>query len=181
MTGIWITFEEHCSISLCCSLSLVCLIILWSFHSAVIIMHHFAPDVHRLYLPFSEPTACATTSLLPLPPIPLFYETPIMPYYFMYHLTFSILCPFTLRVGGSVSQDYYQVVSSLKGNSSIRDRNLSLRSCSALRFYEGQGQIQGKPETTCQEMPECSWWHSFSQSVSGTDGILWVWCWYIQT
>lgn len=99
MTGIWITFEEHCSISLCCSLSLVCLIILWSFHPAVIIMHHFAPDVHRLYLPFSEPTACATTSLLPLLPIPLFYETPIMPYYFMYHLTFSILCPFTLIWG----------------------------------------------------------------------------------
>lgn len=100
------------------------LIILWSFHPAVIIMHHFAPDVHQVIFALLWAAACATTSFLPLLPIPLFYETPIMLYYFMYHLTFSTLCPFTLEVRGSVSQDYYQVVTSLKANSSIRDRNL---------------------------------------------------------
>ena len=186
MTGICIKFEKHCSKSLCCSLSLVCLIILWFFPPAVIIMHPFAPDVHQIIFAL----LWATTSLLPLLPIPLFYKTPIMPYYFMYHLTFSILCSFTLRVGGSENQDYYQVVTSLKGNSSIRDRNLiSEEFLSAEILWWSRAD----PRKTWNYMPrdarillmafiqsvsQLNWWHTLGQafihSLNETDGILWV-------
>ena len=184
MTGICIKFEKHCSKSLCCSLSLVCLIILWFFPPAVTIMHPFAPDVHQIIFAL----LWATTSLLPLLPFVL-WDT-IMPYYFMYHLTFSILCSFTLRVGGSESQDYYQVVTSLKGNSSIRDRNLiSEEFLSAEILW----QSRADPRKTWNYMPrgarillmafsqsvsQWNWWHTLGQafihSLNETDGILCV-------
>lgn len=179
MTGICIKFEEHCCISLRCSLSLVSLsssgpfTLRWSLRIIL-------PQMYRLYLPFSEPAACATRSLLPLLPVPLFYETPIMPYYFMYHLTFSTLCPFTLGVGGSVSQDYYQVVTTLKANSSIRDRNLISEEFLSAEILR---RSRADPRKTWNYMPRDArvLLMAFIQSVNETDGIPWVWCWYIQT
>lgn len=164
-------FERHCSLPLSCSLSLVCLTLHWYeiMRYPCLYPHPALPSVFAFLWTYCL-SQCMEAFLPPFP-LPLFFAHmyPI-PYYFAYHLTLSTLCSYQNRGSGP---SCYKVVTSLRGNSSIRDRGFISEVCLCAKML---GRMRADARKTCKYMPgdaiPLSWDHSFIHSLKATEGQL---------
>ncbi len=160
MVSLCKQFEERCSTGLCCSLWTVCLTSFWSFYSAATWNNASScPSCTPKYI-------CPSLSLL----LERRYGSlsVSLPHTFILctHVSHTILSCVSCNTfypllsnyqnWGSEPDNRYQLVPSLRRNSSIRAGAWSLRCPFVLRFWGEQGQEQGKPETTGQEMSDLS-------------------------